>query len=165
MKKLSHKRKKHLKHKIKAKGRHSIHSPFLFEAYEHCVKCKSQLSKRNRIIRKFKSINNTKHISKSKIEVKKHEFINCFSKQINTELAIINAANSKDYIISHFESIENSKNTRFIIIDNIHSSNDATTAWEEIIIKENVSLSVDFYHLGLISISKDFTKQHFRLKM
>lgn len=165
MKKLSHKRKKHLKHKLKAKGRHSIHSPFLFELYEDCVKNSSKLSKRKRFIRKIKSIKNSNHISKSKIEIKKQNFINCLSKRINTELVIINATNTKEYIISHFENIENSKNIKFIIIDNIHSRQEATETWEEIITKESVSLSVDFYHLGLISISKDFAKQHFRLKM
>ena len=133
--------------------------------YEECVKNNLHLSKKRRIIRKLKSIRKSNHISKSKIEIKKQNFINCFSKKINTELVIIDAVNSKENILSHFISIENEKNTRFIIIDNIHYNKLATEAWEEIIHLESVSLSVDFYHLGLISISKDFTKQHFRLKM
>jgi len=165
LKKLSHKKKKHLKHKLKAKGRHSIHSPFLFDLYENCIKIKSQLSKKKRILHKIKSISSSNHISKSKIEIKKTNFLNCLSKRINEELAIINGINSKEYIIAHFDSLSNSKSNIFIIIDNIHFHKEATQAWEEIIQKENVSLSVDFYHLGLISISKDFTKQHFRLKM
>jgi len=133
--------------------------------YEECVKNNLQLSKKRRLIRKLKSIRKSNHISKSKIEIKKQNFINCFSKKINTELIIVNAVNSKEYLFSHFISIENEKNIRFIIIDNIHYNKLATEAWEEIIQQKSVSLSVDFYHLGLISISKDFTKQHFRLKM
>ncbi len=162
---LSHKRKKRLKHKFKAKGRHSIHSPFLFDLYEDCVKKNHNLSKRKKILLKIKSLNNSKHISKSKIEIRKKNFLNCLSKKTNGELATINANNSKEYIIAIFNGIVYSKKNNFIVIDNIHLHKDATDAWEEIIKKDNVSLSVDFYHLGLISISKDFTKQHFRLKM
>ena len=167
MNRLSHKRKKHLKHKLKAKGRHSIHSPFLFDIYENCIKnsnITSVKTKKKSLLKKIKFFKNPDHISKSKLDLKKHNFIICLSKRLNADLVFINGIENKKHLTEHYSSLEISNNSKFIIIDNIHSNKEATNAWEEIIKKENITLSVDFYYLGLISFSTDFTKQHFILK-
>jgi hypothetical protein len=39
-----------------------------------------------------------------------------------------------------------------------------TTAWYKIINHPKVNLSVDLFHLGVISPSKNFSKQHFKLR-
>lgn len=52
-----------------------------------------------------------------------------------------------------------------IVFDDIYWSEGMQNAWKEIIADPRVSLSVDFYHFGLIYIRKGVVKQHFKLRL
>ncbi len=52
----------------------------------------------------------------------------------------------------------------FIVFDDIYWSKEMTEAWKEIISDSKVQLSIDLFHLGIISFSSNYSKQHFTLK-
>jgi predicted O-methyltransferase YrrM len=55
-----------------------------------------------------------------------------------------------------------SKNA-IIILDDIYWSKEMTTAWRELCAREEYSLSLDFYHFGILFLEKRMTKEHFVL--
>ena len=50
-----------------------------------------------------------------------------------------------------------------IILDDIYWSKEMTTAWQELIARKEYSLSLDFYHFGILFLEKRMTKEHFVL--
>ncbi|MEY3343097.1 MAG: hypothetical protein RL090_781 [Bacteroidota bacterium] len=56
------------------------------------------------------------------------------------------------------------KNNSFVIFDDIHWSKDMTRAWEKIIAHERVTMSVDFFHLGMVFFEPGFSKENFRIR-
>ena len=51
-----------------------------------------------------------------------------------------------------------------IIFDDIYWSKEMTKAWIEISTNDNLNLSIDFFHLGVIMIRPEQRKQHFILR-
>ena len=50
------------------------------------------------------------------------------------------------------------------IFSRIHTSNLMENTWNEIIRNENISLSLDIFHFGIVFFKKNIAKQHFNLK-
>ena len=50
-----------------------------------------------------------------------------------------------------------------IILDDIYWSKEMTTAWQELSAREEYTLSLDFYHFGILFLEKRMTKEHFVL--
>ena len=171
----------YLKHRRRSKGRHSIHSPFLYNMYNTCV-VKSNFKGDT-----FKSENDF-----GKRQAKKAHFINCFTKTTKIKLASALDDNSK-YLLHYIESqeqipysgktlsiidaqnpifdsktdIESLLNTygkNFIFIDRIHENKDATNNWNRLKSSNKITLCISFYHFGLISTNTDFAEQDFVLR-
>ena len=51
-----------------------------------------------------------------------------------------------------------------IVIDDIYWSKGMHRAWEEIISRPGVRVSIDLYHLGILLIKKELPESHFRIK-
>ena len=51
-----------------------------------------------------------------------------------------------------------------IFIDNIYKNKQATENWMQLRNNDEVTLCINFYHFGILSANKDFTKQNFTLK-
>ncbi len=51
-----------------------------------------------------------------------------------------------------------------MIFDDINWSEGMQKAWKEITSDPDVSISIDFYQLGMVFFNKGFTKQHFQLR-
>ncbi len=171
----------YLKHRRSSKGRHSIHSPFLYNMYNTCV-VKSNFKGDT-----FKCENNF-----GKRQARKAHFINCFTK--NTKIKSANALDDKSkyllhYIEGHHQNpysektlsiidaqnpifssktdIENLLNTygkNFIFIDRINENKDATNNWKRLKTAKEITLCISFYHFGLISTNTDFAEQDFVLR-
>lgn len=60
---------------------------------------------------------------------------------------------------------KHSHENTLIILDDIHWSASMEKAWNEIIHDVDVTLSLDFYHFGVLLFAKDRVKEHFRLKL
>jgi predicted O-methyltransferase YrrM len=55
-------------------------------------------------------------------------------------------------------------NNTVFIFDDIHLSEEMEEAWNEIKIYENVKVTLDLFHLGIVFFKKEFTKQHYNIK-
>jgi len=173
----------YLKHRRSSKGRHSIHSPFLYNMYNTCV-VKSNFKGDT-----FKSDNEF-----GKRQAKKAHFIKCFidNTKIKTATAIDNNCKYLLHYINEEDILPNQQSKKtlsiidaqnptltshnnisdfllkygkdFIFVDRIHENKDATSNWKLLKNAEEVTISISFYHFGLISTNTDFTKQDFVLR-
>ena len=64
--------------------------------------------------------------------------------------------------INYFEQcLAKSSHDSIFIFDDIHWSDGMEKAWENIINHPDVSLSIDIFHMGIVFLRKELTKQHF----
>jgi len=80
------------------------------------------------------------------------------------QISIINANNPLFATIENIDSFIHTYGNDFVIIDGIYKNKIATKNWNKTIDNNNISISINFYHFGLISTNKDFTKQDFVLR-
>lgn len=52
-----------------------------------------------------------------------------------------------------------------VVFDDIYWSPDMKRAWDTIIAREEVTISIDFFHFGVVFFRKNAPKQHFNLKI
>ncbi|WP_435622957.1 hypothetical protein [Flagellimonas sp.] len=78
--------------------------------------------------------------------------------------------------ILYFESLLNQHPTMFfsnfqlhndslILFRGIHDSREALSSWKEFVKNKKVTVSIDFYHCGLLFIRKEQVKQHFTIRI
>lgn len=245
---------------IKAKGRHSIHSPFVYDLYESCIVNPKKPSYHHRIEKQRRKLisnnstiiindlgagSNIEKSNKRKInQIAKHstksskdaQFIACFAKKINAtniielgssfalttarialanpsakiysvegcnnianiaksnleelnidnvnimvgnfdeifpdllqkikaDLIFIDGNHTKKSTLHYFNlALEKINPQSFIIFDDIYWSQGMTEAWNTIIENPRVSISINLFHFGIVSINSDFSKQDFVLK-
>jgi predicted O-methyltransferase YrrM len=252
--------KSYISYRQKAKGRHSIHSPFLYDLYNCCVvkgkksiyqsdieNLRSELLKDKRKIT-INDLGAGSRVNKSserklsqiaKYSLKSHkeaQFLSCFTrktnsksiielgsslgltsarvaldnpdsfihtiegcsniadialnnfsklnatniklhignfddilpkilKEVEADLIFIDGNHTKEATLRYFNmAIENMNPNGYIVFDDIYWSEEMTEAWKTIISNPKVSLSINLFHLGIISLSNDFSKQDFILK-
>lgn len=253
--------KNYILHRIKARGRHSLHSPFVFDLYESCVSdpAKSSFKESIEKIRKDlladhstikiedmgagSRVNNSaqrkinqvaKHSLKSakeaqflaclcqkidarkiielgtsfgittayvaknnpqaqlhsvegspeiaaiaKVNLKELEISNTtiyqgnfdvvfpeLLKEVEADIIFIDGNHSKEATLRYFEmALDHINKKGLIVFDDIYWSIGMTEAWQSIIKNSRVSISIDFFHLGVVSLNEDYTKQDFKLLM
>lgn len=78
------------------------------------------------------------------------------------DLAFIDGNHQQEPTIKYFEQcLLKSNPDSILIFDDIHWSDGMEKAWENIISHPSVTLSVDIFHMGIVFLRKELTKQHF----
>lgn len=81
------------------------------------------------------------------------------------DLAFIDGNHQKEPTLKYFEQcLSKSVNGTCFIFDDIHWSAGMEEAWNEIVNNKTVTLSVDFFFMGLVFIRKELSKQHFDIR-
>jgi predicted O-methyltransferase YrrM len=93
------------------------------------------------------------------------EFPKLLEKQINPDLIFIDGNHTYEATIRYFEMALNYSHSKTIFIfDDINWSDGMKRAWNEIKQHPQVSISLDFFYLGLVSINPDLSKESFLIK-
>ena len=80
------------------------------------------------------------------------------------DLAVIDANHSYEATISNYELLQTKMSEiGCIVLDDIYWSKEMAAAWHEIILKPEVTVSIDLYHLGLVFFRKESEKEHFNI--
>ena len=56
-------------------------------------------------------------------------------------------------------------NDSLILIDGIHADPQNLKLWNELIVLPQISVSMDFYHCGILSIRREQRKEHFKIRI
>ena len=177
----------------KAKGRHGVHSPFVFSFIENILRKKTKtapnfnlaIKQSNSLINKIVShfqckqilwLSNNLYDEQSYISISdvKEKKATVTSKQCNWEslhqfpipdLVLINTKDPQEWqpIFEKMKTVIH-PNT-IVILVSIHQSEWHTKNWNQIAKQEYVKLSIDLFKIGLLLFRDEFlAKQHFVLK-
>lgn len=77
------------------------------------------------------------------------------------DLAFIDGHHAMEPTIAYYEEIKNyCHNDSIIIIDDIYWSEGMQSAWQNLIKRPEVTLSIDLYDVGILFFKKELTKNH-----
>ena len=82
------------------------------------------------------------------------------------DLIFIDGDHNGERTLGYFHSLlKNVHNDSVIIFDDIYWSKDMTAAWQQIIVNENVTVSIDTFQWGLVFFRKEQIKEHFIIRV
>jgi hypothetical protein len=159
-----------LKYRLKAKNRHGIHSPFVYDFIEQIINGAYQSTRINQYYEKLQTFELQQLHCTACIAA--YYNISTF-KQLNTAADFItdpikpNQLSTLYLLQAHqvwpkeiiFEEND------IVIIEQIHKNQQNELFWEHMIRQTNTSLSIDLFEIGILFFRKDFlVKQHFVLQ-
>ncbi len=177
----------------KAKGRHGVHSPFVFQFIEQCLNkkpsidlhlvllTKSNANCINRIVDYFQN----KEIFWASNSLEQHQtlitkqYLNAENQSIQSyeisidnwlqtdghiDCLLIDTIEEKDWQLIMNKVLPFVQNESLIIVNNIRQNDLRFSQWEQITQLAEVRLSIDLFNIGLLFFKNEFKeKQHFYL--
>ena len=158
----------YLKFLAKSTNQHGVHSPFVFKYVTQCLYSKKRLHKNKSINVLLKTISyfNFDSVSvnnKSIRELVKQNFPEVQFDKNTVDLLFINemSASSFEKILSEGKL----HNDSLILIDSIYANRQNLAQWHQLIALPEITVSIDMYYCGLISIRREQVKEHFRIRI
>jgi len=154
---------------IKSTNEHGVHSPFVFDYLTKCLYKVPRAEKDKTLDVLYKSIPyfNVKQLSLAapgileKQVLREHPNVQLRDKPydlcyIDTpDLVLIEKRTSQEYV--HNDSI--------MVLKGIHQSRSTLTLWRSLISKKEVTVSIDFYHCGVVFFRREQAKEHFTIRI
>jgi hypothetical protein len=183
-----------IKYTWKAKGRHGIHSPFVYDLMDKCFKIPVSRTKINGISSKINVHENTlrcsmqlsKHLNHRILltETAHQTDVECLAKELNVPPQVQN--------LSFFDQLEKEKHASIILltmykrnddilkkvnellpfldenslilIDGIRANDLACSEWKQLNEKTGFHFSADVFHFGILAKRSFQEKEHFTLR-
>ncbi|WP_326407831.1 hypothetical protein [Flagellimonas halotolerans] len=158
----------YLKFLVKSTNQHGVHSPFVFSYVTQCLYSKKRLHKNKSINVLLKTIAyfNFDSISvnnRSFRELVKQNFPEVQFDKNTVDLLFMNELST-----SSFEKLRSEgklHNNSLILVDSIYVSHQNLEQWNQLIALPGITVSIDMYYCGLISIRREQVKEHFTIRI
>ena len=158
----------YLKFLAKSTNQHGVHSPFVFKYVTQCLYSKKRLHRNKSINVLLKTISHFNFDSvsvnnKSIRELVKQNFPEVQFDKNTVDLLFMNelSASSFEKILSEGKL----HNDSLILIDSIYANRQNLAQWHQLIALPEITVSIDMYYCGLISIRREQVKEHFRIRI
>ncbi|MFI5196851.1 MAG: hypothetical protein ACHQD8_07155 [Chitinophagales bacterium] len=160
----------YLKYRWKAKGRHGIHSPFVYDLIEQVLLNKGLINKAYIVDYPSLALQYENLISRIAAHYKYREMLhlppgNEAIIKPHADMLLLNEAHPLQWLSlmnKYFYLIEN--DSAVLAVD-IHKTPEHTKGWLQLCTAPNVRMSIDLYGVGVLFFKKEFKeKQHFILK-
>lgn len=182
-----------IKYTCKAKGRHGIHSPFVYDLVDQCFRIPvkninsevdfrdSQLSNKSikllTQLAKHFQINELASNVSVRIELERYfeavglscvvQNLNELNQEERKDLTLVYYALEKDYS-SDFAQLRGILSTwndqTLLLLDGIRNSQENLTFWSELSADHSIHFTADLYSMGLLSKRPQQVKEHFVLR-
>lgn len=153
----------------KSTNQHGVHSPFVFQYVTKCLYSKKRLHKNKSINTLLKTIG---YFSFQNVSIENNTEVKEVVKQTfpNTqfEANLIDLLFVDEIDVLLFQKIYSGgklHNDSLILIDSIYKNKGTLDQWKQLIALPEITVSVDMYHCGLISIRREQVKEHFTIRI
>lgn len=183
-----------IKYTWKAKGRHGIHSPFVYDLLDNCFKIPVSREKINEISTKIKVHGNTlrclmqlsKHLKFNTLhtetrlqtvieglanelsipsDIQNLSFFNQLEKEQHASIILITTDNKNDGILTKVkELLPLLDENSLILIDGIRANDLAFSEWKQLQEKTEFHFSADVFHFGILAKRSFQEKEQFILR-
>jgi len=156
----------YLKYKWKAKSRHGVHSPFVYDLIDHVLLDKGYIKKEDVIKCPAVALKYENLICRIAVYYNYRDIVQIpvVAESKTVDMLLINGKPNEWPTLLN-EHLHLLKNESVVVITNIHNTTAHSTAWKKIIAHDNVRMSIDLYEIGLLFFKEEFKeKQHFVLK-
>lgn len=121
--------------------------------------CPNTARKAGDLFKKFKLQNIKIHQQTFRDYIQSHS-------QEKFDLIFVDGDHNGERTLNYFNLLlKNVHNDSLIIFDDIYWSKDMTSAWQEIISNEKVTVSIDTFQWGIVFFRKEQPKQHFTIRV
>lgn len=158
----------YLKFLTKSTNQHGVHSPFVFQYVTQCLYSKKKLhnNKSINILLKTIAYFNLDSISthnQSTINLIKQHFPKLQFDEHMVDLLFVDelSASSFHKILSEGKL----HNDSFILVGSIYANHQNLEQWNQLIAIPEITVSIDMYYCGLVSIRKEQVKEHFTIRI
>lgn len=153
---------------VKSTNQHGVHSPFVFQYVTQCLYSKKKLHKNksinvllNTIVYfNFDSISTN---NKSIRELIKQRFPEIQFDKNTADLLFVNALSD-----ATFQKIRSEGKLHYnslILVDSIYDNHEKLEQWNQLIALPEITVSIDMYYCGLVSIRREQVKEHFTIRI
>lgn len=159
----------YLKFLAKSTNQHGVHSPFVFQYVTKCLYSRKKLHGKKSINVLLKTIG---YFGFETVGIKNNGGAKELVKQIFPKVRF--DENPLDLLfvdemdMTFFQKICSEgklHNDSLILIDSIHDDQKNLEQWNRLIALPEITVSIDMYHCGLISIRREQVKEHFTIRI
>lgn len=154
----------YLRFLLKSTNHHGVHSPFVFDYLTKCLyRPKISENKTEDVLLKSIAYFGFKNVKLDDLEKKKSD--------LNARFPYIEFTKTPyDFVyLNTDQKIElpfhDLYNDSMVLIDNIHHSKNRYKNWLLFIEKTQITVSIDFYHCGVVFVRKEQVKEHFKIRI
>ncbi|RDY61012.1 hypothetical protein [Flagellimonas nanhaiensis] len=159
----------YLRFLLKSTNAHGVHSPFVFNYVTQCLSSKKKHSKDKSI---NVLLNSIAYFSAKSIWIAEGSKAQKIVKKYDSNLIW----NTPPFDILFFEELDKKgfmtllsegkiHNDTIIFINSIYTNPQKHELWKELINIPGITVSMDMFHLGALSIRKEQLKQHFTIRI
>ena len=159
----------YLKFLMVSTNQHGVHSPFVFRYVTQCLYTKKKMHKNRSINVLLKTIayfGFEKVSIKNKTQVKKlvqQTFPEIQFDGYPCDLLFVDKLASGTF--QQLLSEGKLHNDSIILVDSIHRTAEDLEQWNHLIALPEITVSIDMFYCGLLSIRREQVKEHFRIRI
>jgi len=159
----------YLKFLAKSTNQHGVHSPFVFKYVTQCLYSGQKLHQKKSINVLLKTLD---YFGFETVSIKNNGAVRELVKQTFPKVRF--DENPLDLLfvdemdITSFQkkcSEGMLRNDSLILVDSIHDDEKNLEQWNRLIAQPEVTVSIDMFHCGLISIRREQVKEHFMIRI
>ncbi|WP_163625814.1 hypothetical protein [Muricauda sp. TY007] len=153
----------------KSTNQHGVHSPFVFQYVTQCLYSKKKLHKNKSINVLLKTIDyfGFQNVSiENKTEVKELVKQNFPHIQFNENPVDLLYVDEMDTLLFQKICSEGKlHNDSLILICSMYKNKESLDQWKHLIALPEITVSIDMYYCGIISIRREQAKEHFTIRI
>ena len=159
----------YIKFILKSTNQHGVHSPFVFQYVTQCLYSKKKLHYKKNINTLLKTID---YFGFEKVSIKKNtefkelvkqNFPNIQFNENPVDLIFVDEMDIPSFQKIHSEG--KLHNNSLILVNSIYDNKENLDKWNRLILLPEITVSIDMYHCGLISIRREQVKEHFNIRI